>query len=144
MSLAEKFQITVPPKSDPESNPQWVWPFLGSKERVTRDIGERHENNDSACCEKTLSPKYNQLPPGMEIGNQLAYSQDHFGLSLAGVTDVSADTNRKAMGEGFTRKEMKATDDQYGGKHIDLFYGEAKDEHGNVGFVERNNYLDRM
>jgi hypothetical protein len=49
---------------------------------------------------------------------------------------------------GFTRKEMRGADDVYTGEHIDHFYGEAvgKDdtEQTYEGFVERNNYLDRI
>jgi hypothetical protein len=56
---------------------------------------------------------------------------------LAGSTDVSNMSKIEALRKGFTKAEMKGTDDQYTGEHCDLFYGDAG------GFVERNNYLDR-
>jgi hypothetical protein len=38
---------------------------------------------------------------------------------------------------------MRATDDEYSNAHVDAFYAEM-DVDGEVGFVERNNTLDRM
>ena len=60
-------------------------------------------------------------------------------LSLAGDTDVSCgQTTPETLVKGFEKIGMKGCDDQYTGEHVDHFYGDAG------GFVERNNYLDRM
>lgn len=59
-------------------------------------------------------------------------------LNLAGMGDVSKDTNPEALCEGFTRRDMGNCDDQYTGEHIDQFYGDSG------GFCERNNVLDRL
>lgn len=116
MSLAEKFQITIPAK--PEDGHDWV-DFKG--QRVTH-----------AC-------KDNEMPIGYDASGGLDML-----LSPAGTTDVSNTINDELLRTGFKRREMKSTDDQYSGEHCDLFYGEAVDEEGKHGFVERNNYMDRM
>jgi hypothetical protein len=123
MSLAEKFQITIPPKKE-ESDQNWVSPS------TTRLL------NGVPCNEG--DQKFN-IMPSLQIN-----SKDHSVFGYGGNTDVSGGLEPETFKKGFFRREMKATDDQYGGEHIDLFYGEAIDEDGNVGFVERNNYLDRL
>lgn len=142
-SLQEKFQITTPPKNDEVAAHQWKWPFNGSENRAVKDAGFLHRNNTKGDGAEPMGVKFNQLPPGMEIDNQLRYTHRATPYILAGMSDVSGDTNMHSIEHGYTRKEMKATDDQYGGEHMDHFYGEATDELGNTGFVERNNYLDR-
>ena len=143
-SLQEKFQITTPPKNDESRDTRWDASLLqGPTVRNVGDSGLRHRNNLTAEGEVFGSAKFQALPPGMDIGNQLRFNQPQMRLSAAGETDVSADTNAESMMKGFTRRDMKATDDQYTGEHMDHFYGEAVDELGNVGFAERNNYLDR-
>jgi len=77
------------------------------------------------------------MPPGMDIGNQCWSEQNTMPLSVAGESDVSKDANPGAFDKGFTKRDMKGTDDQYTGEHVDQFYGDAG------GFVERNNYMDR-
>ncbi len=123
MSLAEKFQITIPPKKE-ESGSQWVSP---SSARLLEGV---------PCSDG--DEKFN-IMPSLQI-NAKECSMFGFG----GNTDVSNGVSPQSLSAGFHRREMKATDDQYGGEHIDLFYGEAVDEDGSRGFVERNNYLDRL
>ncbi len=140
MSLQEKFQITVPP--EPEKDDQWdKFPFEKSPNRTTGEAGFMHSNNVDSDAE--ANAKFNMLPPGMEIGNQRRKRFENMPLSLAGATDVAAGMSNADLTRGFSRREMKGTDDQYTGEHMDHFYGEAIDEEGNVGFVERNNYMDR-
>ena len=135
--LQEKFQITTPPEK-PEDD---VWASFKDVRR-TGEAGFLHQNNVKSA--DAIGPKFNQLPPGMEIDNQLRTRvARNMPLSAAGESDVSADTNPHSVRHGYTRREMKATDDQYTGEHVDHFYGEVVDEHGMVGFAERNNYLDR-
>jgi hypothetical protein len=82
--------------------------------------------------------KLNYMPPGMDIANQYSVEIRDMAVGMSGETDVSADTNAEAFAEGFTKKKLKATDDQYADEHVDLFYGDVG------GFAERNNYLDRI
>jgi len=137
MSLQEKFQIMAPP-AKPEDD-SWV---TQSEVRRTGEAGFLHETNTIA--DGPTGPKFNQLPPSMNINNQMRSRIMQMPLSMAGETDVSADTNAQAFRGGFTRREMKGTDDSYTGEHVDHFYGEAVDELGNIGFSERNNYMDRI
>lgn len=124
--LQEKFQITVPAKK--EAGHDWD---TFKKNRDTHGV-------DAGC------DKFNDMPPGMDIDDQCRPAPGKFACNLAGESDVSANMVAKsAMVKGYARIKMGATDDQYTGEHVDLFYGEAKDEDGNVGFAERNNYLDR-
>lgn len=136
MSLAEKFQITVPysEKKDDDGN---SWVDQGSVRCI--------EDNPPS----TNTSKFN-IPPSTGIFDQFFENggddsrMNNFAQGFGGNTDVSNGLAPMNFEQGFTRREMKATDDQYPGEHIDLFYGEAVDEKGNVGFTERNNYLDRM
>lgn len=122
MSLTEKFQITVPTRE--EAGEPWVSFESQRRVRVPQ--------------EKT--GKFNQMP---EIDEQ-DLGSDGWVYGVGGNTDVSDGVNDHVLNRGFHRHQMKGTDDQYGGEHVDLFYGEVEDEKGNVGFAERNNYLDRM
>lgn len=140
--LTEKFQITLPPK--PDDDGPWV---SANSARRTGDAGFLHHQNTNAT--DPIGPKFNQLPPGMEIDNQMRTRvARNMPLSLAGETDVTNHVNGSSLTNGFARLEMKATDDQYDGEHIDLFYGTSYgiDDSGNIteGFVERNNMLDRL
>ena len=142
-SLQEKFQITVPKKPRPEAGDHWL---PAGSDYAARRLGSARDVIEEPFVSKNSIDmdglKFNKMPPGMEIDNQ-CFGQGGMPLSMAGETDVSADTNPTAFREGFKRLDMKGTDDQYSGEHMDHFYGEAVGDDGNVGFVERNNYLDR-
>jgi hypothetical protein len=122
MSLAEKFQITTPYIDEGKPDEKWVTPTHHHDGVPQRD------------------DKFNVLPIGYEATSE----RDKFVHGFGGNTDVSGGLEPEVFVKGFKRRDMKATDDQYGGEHIDLFYGEAVDEKGQVGFAERNNYLDRL
>jgi hypothetical protein len=123
MSLAEKFQITIPPKKDDSDS---TWASFG-------------QNRDVSCCPLPDDcTKFNNMPSLHIEGKYM------FARGFGGDSDVSGGVNPESLKVGFHRREMKATDDQYGGEHVDLFYGEAVDEDRNRGFAERNNYLDRI
>jgi hypothetical protein len=63
--------------------------------------------------------------------------------SLGSGTQVTDDVTAGSLKTGFDRKECCPTDDQYTREHNDAFYDEVHVD-GVTGFVERNNYLDRM
>lgn len=138
MSLQEKFQVSLPP--EPKEENEWK-PFASA--RTTGEAGFSHSNNRDATAEVTA--KTNFLPPGMEIDNQVRKRIAQMPVVLAGASDVSGkQVSPEAFGNGFVRHNLGGADDQYTGEHQDDFYLEVKDEEGNVGFVERANYLDRM
>jgi hypothetical protein len=116
--LQEKFQITVPAKE--EAYEPWV---TAASQRDFHNVN--------------MTNRFNQMPPGMNISDQWFSEQNAMPLSAAGSTDVSKDVNPMAFANGYTKRDMKAIDDQYTGEHVEHFYGDAG------GFVERNNYLDR-
>lgn len=123
MSLTEKFQITVPVKSE------------GSAEFVSfESVRVRNHVKSGPAAKMNEMPKVDL----QDLGGH------GFATGYGGDTDVSDGVTDATLKEGFKRKTMAGDDDQYSGEHIDLFYGEVEDEKGNVGFVERNNYLDRI
>ena len=138
MSLQEKFQITTPPPNDESKDHEWA---TQASARDTRGVQGLHYNNQTTT--HNVAIKTNYMPPGMHVNNQDRARINPMPLVMSGQSDVSADTNPESFERGFTRRDMKGADDQYTGEHMDHFYGEAVDELGNVGFVERNNYLDR-
>lgn len=127
MSLAEKFQITVPySKSKDDDGNEWT-----DAKGARTNVGNTPPGEEE---------KFNEMP----VGYDATCYRDKFVKGFGGDTDVTGDVEPASLEKGFKRRELKATDDQYGGEHIDLFYGEAVSEDGEVGFVERNNYLDRI
>ena len=132
MSLKEKFQITAPGKI----NAGEPWADFSSA-RVNH--GEKALNNKGAFQE--VDGKFNYLPPGMCINEQVP-DVGKLGYGFDGEHDVTKN-DADYLHKGYSRAKMGATDDQYTGEHIDLFYGEAYGDDGEVGFLERNNYLDR-
>jgi hypothetical protein len=84
---------------------------------------------------------FNYLPPGQAIDDNAT----EFGPTvLAGTTDVTTLVDTEGLRCGFTDSPMSPTDDIYSGEHVDAFYGEVYSDEGEIGFVERNNYLDRL
>ena len=144
MSLQEKFQIITPPNNNEDCGEnEWVWPVKGNPKVTDCDAPSRMHVNNATSVE-IADGKFNFLPPGMDIGNQARARIPHSQFQISGATDISGDVNVGAFAEGFTRRQMKGADDIYSGEHIDHFYGEAIGDDGNEGFVERNNYLDRI
>jgi hypothetical protein len=135
MSLKEKFQITLP-NPNPEQDGDWA------SFESARDTKEEHPYNNRQSADKP-DGKFNEMPPGMENSNQFADIHDMPFALANGQSDVTK-PDKDLLKKGYTRAKLTGTDDQYTGEHIDLFYGiaygDTKDE---VGFIERNNYLDR-
>jgi hypothetical protein len=123
MSLQEKFQISV--LARPEADDKW-------QDWTEASVRKAHEDKHGVEAAK-LWTRLNKVP-GLNIDDQVTTNMP---LVMAGATDVTNHTNKGAFVKGFTKAEMKGTDDQYTGEHTDLFYGDAG------GFVERNNYMDR-
>ena len=58
-------------------------------------------------------------------------------------TQATNDVTQTSLRTGFDRKKLLPTDDMYTREHNDAFYDTVTVD-GDEGFVERNNYLDRM
>jgi hypothetical protein len=123
MSLQEKFQIVTPYSKKEDDGDKWA---SQASQRVLYQ--GKPENT-----EQGLNDTYDCASP-----------RDNFVRGFGGDTDVSDDVGASSMKNGFKRLDHSGADDQYTGEHVDLFYGEAVDENGKAGFVERNNYLDRL
>ena len=88
----------------------------------------------------------NSLPPGMDIEDQEISDVRQMGINTVGnMGDALAqgdltnmEVNAYSLRKGFDKKELLQTDDAYTREHNDAFYDDVG------GFVERNNYLDRM
>lgn len=93
---------------------------------------------------------FNGLPPGMDIEDQEVVDARKMGINVAGgfptehaAGDRTQDLSAQSLLVGFDRKEMRPTDDMYTREHNDAFYDEVSVD-GVTGYVERNNYLDRL
>ena len=151
MSLKEKFQITVRPAPDEDDGNEWVWAAdLVNKNKPKKStIDDTHVTGEVFSNTSMAGQFLNHTPPGMDISNQCNFTQGQMPLSVAGSTDVSGVQAslefQSTKSRGTAIHNMGMTDDQYNGEHIDLFYGTAYGTDGDPdGFVERNNYLDRL
>lgn len=125
MSLQEKFQITIPAKEQqPKRSEKW-------EDWCNVKTSEANRDKHGVAPVKTWDRL--NIIPGVNIDDQVTTNMP---LSMAGKTDVSDHVSGN-FEKGYSKLEMKGTDDQYTGEHTDLFYGDAG------GFVERNNYMDR-
>jgi hypothetical protein len=88
----------------------------------------------------------NSLPPGMDIEDQELVDVRQMGINTVGNMGsalaqgdlTNMEVNAYSLRKGFDKKELLQTDDAYTREHNDAFYDDVG------GFVERNNYLDRM
>jgi hypothetical protein len=140
--LQEKFQVDYPQQGNDDAHSGWK----GDKSaRVKKGTPGREglPGGDPASQHMDNAVFYHSLPPGMDVEDQEMTDQRQFATTMGGESDQSRDFNVEAVKKGFTRKEMRATDDEYSKAHQDAFYDEMKVD-GDVGFAERNNMLDRL
>ena len=140
--LQEKFQHDYPQQRNDDASSGWV---TDKAARAKKNTPGREGRGGGDPGYKTMdnAVMFNSLPPGMDIEDQEMTDQRKFGMVMSGESDVSRDYSAQACKKGFTKKAMRATDDEYSNAHVDAFYAEM-DVDGEVGFVERNNTLDRM
>ncbi len=93
MSLADKFQITIPAK-DEDGQP---WADFSSVRKPYKA--------DSLC-----------LPDGV------AHPKNKFAQGFGGNLDASGDVEPSSLRKGYQKQPMKPDDDIYTGEHVDLFY----------------------
>lgn len=138
MSLQEKFEVILPAAPNEDDGNAWA---NFETARDTKRAGQLHRNNRTSAEETDMKLNYT---PSTTSPLQERFTDTPFCRVLSGESDVSADTNPESLAQGFKRRPMDPCCDQYSGEHVDLFYGEAIGDDGNEGFVERNNYLDRI
>lgn len=150
--VQEKFQVNYPDKkSKAESQQGWITDQQARAKKGTPGR-EGRPGGDEASKPMNNNRFYQSLPPGMDIADQeLADIRRMSGMSVSGnnpTGDATGDVtdhevNARSLRTGFDRKKLLSTDDEYTREHNDAFYDEV-DVDGNVGFIERNNMLDRM
>lgn len=114
-----------------------------SEKSARRNNGLQTRDNSSRF-EPYKGDLYQSLPPGTQIESQEVFEDFPmpWGGSLASGSQVTDDVTKKSLREGFDRKPLLPTDDQYTREHNDAFYDSVTVD-GVEGFVERNNVLDR-
>jgi hypothetical protein len=135
--IQEKFQYDYPGNANDDSHGGWV---SDKSARVKKGAPGREgrAGGDPATQKMNNAVFYGSLPPGMDIEDQEMTDQRVMKMTMSGESDVSQDWNAGAIKNGFTKREMRPTDDQYTREHDDAFYDDVG------GFVERNNMLDRL
>lgn len=137
--VQEKFEVRSARK--PEGPEGGAWRSDGSV-RTKKRI---HTKNATGRFESVRGDLYNSLPPGSDISDQevadlkTPVMAGEMGTGSQQTHDVSLESFRT----GFARKKMRPTDDMYTREHNDAFYDTVTVD-GVEGFVERNNYLDRL
>jgi hypothetical protein len=137
--VQEKFQVNAPANPNDDAHSGWV-----SDKRARDNNGLITRHPELGRYEKR-GARLNMLPPGANIDDQQIadiHAQPMAGCLGSG-TQVTDDCSVKAFREGFDRKPLRPTDDQYTREHNDAFYDTVTVD-GVEGFVERNNMLDRM
>lgn len=139
----EKFQRTM--KREPAEQHSWTTPKavrrVAPQEMMHLTPGEAKAPYAGKQADVD-APRMNRMPPGQDIGDQTQSRQHPQPYSNAGATDESNSVNAAMLVRGYQRQSMKPEDEMYNDEHNELFYGNVEVE-GDVGFVERNNYLDR-
>ena len=137
--VQEKFEVR--PAQRPEGTEGNGWKTDGSA-RTKKRI---HTKNATGRFENVKGDLYNSLPPGMDISDQeVADLPDLREAGEMGTgSQATSDVTSQSLRTGFDRKELRPTDDMYTREHNDAFYDTVEVD-GVEGFVERNNYLDRL
>lgn len=140
--VQEKFQAEFGQNRNDDANSGWV---SDKSARAKKDIPGREGRSGGDPESKKMNNALfvNSLPPGTNIIDQEYADIRKMELVMSGESDVSQDYNSEAVKHGFTRREMRPTDDLYTNEHCDAFYSEMTVD-GETGFIERNNMLDRL
>ena len=145
--VQEKFQVTFPDynSSNEEDNQGWCTDMEARAKKGTPGReGKAGGDPDSRFTNNALM--LNGLPPGMDIEDQEFSDIRMMGINVSGNMangyaqgDVTNnEVHAISLRKGFDRKALLSTDDAYTREHNDAFYDDVG------GFVERNNYLDRL
>ena len=140
--VQEKFQVNY--KDVPEDN---VW-VSDKSARVKKGAPGREGLPGGDYMSKFMNNAvfFNSLPGGSDIEDQEMTDQRMFNTSINGnmaqgrnAGDLTnGELTAKSLREGFSKKKLLQTDDEYTREHNDPFYDDVG------GFIERNNMLDRI
>lgn len=137
--MQEKFEVRSARKPEGTEGGGWV------DAKRARDRRGLQTRGGAGRFEPYHGDLYNSLPPGMDLDDQEIACTP--GMDLAGGlgsgTQATEDVTRESLKRGFDRKALRPTDDMYTREHNDAFYDTVEVD-GVEGFVERNNYMDRL
>lgn len=136
--VQEKFEVRAP--LAPEGPQGWV------SDKSARDLNMMQPRHpDHGRYQTNGSRMLQRLPPGANIEDQECADITAERMAEGGLgsgTQATEDVTVQSLRQGFDRKKLRPTDDQYSNEHADAFYDSVVVD-GVEGFVERNNYLDR-
>jgi hypothetical protein len=144
--VQEKFQVNYPDKqSSAENQHGWLTDMQARAKKGTPGR-EGSAGGDHLSRFMNNAAFFNSLPPGMDIEDQELNDIRKMGISIAGNMPseyatgdlTNNEVNAMSLRTGFDKKKLLQTDDEYTREHNDAFYDDVG------GFVERNNYCDRM
>jgi len=141
--LQEKFQVDNRQQSNDDAEDRGWISDKAARAKKNMPGREGLPGGDRESREMNNAIQFGSLPPGTDIEDQEVTDQRRVKIVMSGQTDISKDWNEQAQKTGFTKRPIRATDDEYSNAHVDAFYDEIKVD-GEVGFAERNNVLDRM
>src|ERR1700735_444659 len=132
--VQEKFQGNEPQNTNDDASSGWV------SDKSARDTNRLQTRHPELGTYERYGARLNMLPPGMNIEDQdiADIHAQPMGGCLGSGTQVTDDCTTKSFKEGFARKPLRPTDDQYTREHNDAFYDTITVD-GVEGFVERNN-----
>lgn len=150
--VQEKFQVDYPYQQNDDASEEgggWVSDMQArAKKNIPGREGLPGGDRNSRYMNNAMA--INTLPPGMDIEDQEFSDIRRMGVNTAGGMgdelaegDRTRDITPMSLKVGFDRKKLLSTDDEYTRQHNDAFYWDA-DVDGVMGYVERNNMLDRM
>lgn len=139
--VQEKNQLEFLARGEDNADANWV---MDRKARVKKGAPGREgkHGGDSESKAMNNAAFYHSLPPGSDIEDQEMTDIRKMRQVVGGTDDVTDNPSGNDFVKGYVDVSMKPTDDMYTNEHVDAFYGEGKSD-GKVGFLERNNVLDR-
>jgi hypothetical protein len=144
--VQEKFQVNYPDKQSTAENQHGWLTDMEARAKKGQPGREGVPGGDHLSRFMNNALFMHSLPPGMDIEDQEFSDIRKMGINVAGnFPDKHADgdlsnheLNAMSLRLGFDKKKLLQTDDEYTREHNDAFYDDVG------GFVERNNYCDRM
>jgi hypothetical protein len=138
--MQEKFQVAFREYAEEGDPGPWM---TDKSARVKKNLPGREglSGGDPASKKMDNAVMYNSIPPGMDIEDQEVCDIRVMNYSMSGSNPIGHNAgdvhNDEAVSAGYVKRPMSPIDEMYTGEHTDPFYGE-------LGFSERNNYLDRL
>ncbi len=138
----EKFETRIESNRNDDASSGWV---TDKSARVKKGTPGREgrAGGDPSSKQMDNAVMYGSLPPGTDITDAEISDIRQQRLVTGGTDDVTDNPKGGDFKSGYVHLELQPTDDMYTREHNDCFYDEVTVD-GVTGFVERNNYLDRL